>query len=71
MQGAPVAVKYVGEDGVGTLEMVSEAWTVGDGSETDLMGLALIVHAGMDDFGQPLGNAGERIGCGVIQPDPD
>ena len=61
----------VGEDGVGTLELSSPAWSVGDGGETDLMGLALIVHAGVDDFGQPTGNAGERIGCGVIEPDTD
>lgn len=61
----------VAEDGIGTLEMVSAAWTVGDGAETDLMGLAVIIHAGEDDFGQPSGNAGERIGCGIIEPDLD
>ncbi|MGA7933136.1 MAG: superoxide dismutase family protein, partial [Kovacikia sp.] len=27
---------------------------------------AVIVHAKKDDFGQPTGNAGGRIGCGVI-----
>jgi superoxide dismutase, Cu-Zn family len=26
----------------------------------------VIVHAKPDDFGQPVGNAGARIGCGVI-----
>ena len=27
---------------------------------------AIIVHEKIDDFGQPTGNAGGRIGCGVI-----
>ncbi|OGX06567.1 MAG: hypothetical protein A2Z88_00430 [Omnitrophica WOR_2 bacterium GWA2_47_8] len=30
-------------------------------------GLAVIVHEKVDDFGQPTGNAGGRIGCGIIQ----
>jgi len=29
-------------------------------------GRAIIVHEKADDFGQPTGNAGGRIGCGVI-----
>ncbi|MBD2465995.1 superoxide dismutase family protein [Oscillatoria sp. FACHB-1407] len=28
---------------------------------------AIILHENMDDFGQPTGNAGGRIGCGIIQ----
>jgi Cu-Zn family superoxide dismutase len=28
---------------------------------------AFILHADPDDFGQPTGNAGGRIGCGTIQ----
>lgn len=28
---------------------------------------AVIVHADRDDFGQPTGNAGGRIGCGIIE----
>jgi superoxide dismutase, Cu-Zn family len=27
---------------------------------------AVIVHANRDDFGQPTGNAGGRIGCGIL-----
>ncbi|NJL85906.1 MAG: superoxide dismutase family protein [Leptolyngbyaceae cyanobacterium SM1_1_3] len=28
---------------------------------------AVILHADADDFGQPTGHVGDRIGCGVIQ----
>jgi Cu-Zn family superoxide dismutase len=31
-----------------------------------IVGRAVIVHAKPDDGGQPVGNAGSRIGCGVI-----
>lgn len=33
-----------------------------------IQGLAVILHAKSDDFGQPTGNAGGRIGCGLIAP---
>lgn len=34
-----------------------------------IIGKAVIVHAGRDDLeSQPSGNAGARVGCGVIQP---
>jgi Cu-Zn family superoxide dismutase len=36
------------------------------GSKNPIDGLAVIVHANVDDGGQPVGNAGGRIGCGVI-----
>lgn len=36
--------------------------------ETRLIGHALMIHSGADDFtSQPSGDAGERVGCGVIQ----
>jgi len=31
-----------------------------------IIGRAIIVHAAPDDFSQPVGNAGARVGCGVI-----
>jgi Cu-Zn family superoxide dismutase len=31
-----------------------------------IVGRSVIVHANPDDFSQPVGNAGARIGCGVI-----
>ena len=56
----------VAADGTATLQISRPEWKIGDGSTGDVVGKALIVHAMADDFGQPLGNAGARIGCGVI-----
>lgn len=36
------------------------------GPHAPIVGHAVIIHAQPDDFGQPVGNAGGRIGCGVI-----
>jgi Cu-Zn family superoxide dismutase len=36
------------------------------GQKNPIVGRAVIVHAKPDDGGQPVGNAGARIGCGVI-----
>ena len=37
------------------------------GGDDDVLGRAIIVHADPDDYGQPTGNAGGRVACGVIQ----
>jgi Cu-Zn family superoxide dismutase len=37
------------------------------GGEYPVGGLAVIVHEKEDYFGQPTGNAGGRIGCGIIE----
>ena len=36
------------------------------GNKNAILGRAVIVHAKLDDGGQPVGNAGGRIACGVI-----
>ena len=36
------------------------------GAKNPIIGRGLIVHAKVDDGGQPVGNAGARIACGVI-----
>lgn len=42
--------------------------TIGDGGGTDILGRALVLHAGADDYSsQPAGNSGPRIACGVIR----
>ena len=57
----------VGADGTGTIELTTDLWEMGTGSDLDIVGKGMIVHADPDDFtSQPSGAAGARIGCGVI-----
>ena len=57
----------VGEDGTGKIELTTNLWEMGTGSDLDIVGTGIIVHAGADDFtSQPSGAAGARIGCGAI-----
>lgn len=57
----------VSEDGTGSLSLTTDLWEIGTGSDIDVVGKSMIVHAGEDDFtSQPSGAAGSRIGCGVI-----
>jgi Cu-Zn family superoxide dismutase len=51
-------------DGKATLELTLEGATIG--GENAIVGRSVIVHAKEDNFGQPTGNAGGRIACGVI-----
>ena len=53
-------------NGKGTLEKVIPGLTLGEG-KYGLIGRSVILHEKEDDFGQPTGNAGGRIGCGVIE----
>ena len=57
----------VGEDGTGSIELTTDLWEIGTGSDVDVIGRGIVVHAGADDFtSQPSGDAGARIGCGAI-----
>ncbi len=57
-----------GEDGVATLEMEFDDWSIGGSDDTNILNKAVIIHADADDFeSQPSGAAGGRVGCGVIQ----
>ena len=57
----------VGDDGTGSITLTTDLWEIGTGSDVDVVGKGIIVHAGADDFiSQPSGDAGARIGCGVI-----
>lgn len=57
----------VGEDGTGSIELTTDLWEIGTGSDVDVVGRGIVVHAGADDFtSQPSGDAGARIGCGAI-----
>jgi Cu-Zn family superoxide dismutase len=54
-------------DGSGTVTLTTDKWTIGTGQPNDIVGKAIIVHEKQDDFQtQPTGNAGGRVGCGVV-----
>jgi Cu-Zn family superoxide dismutase len=56
----------VGEDGKGKVAFVTDEISVSTG-ENGVIGRAVVLHAKADDLtSQPSGNAGARIGCGVI-----
>jgi superoxide dismutase, Cu-Zn family len=54
-----------GTDGKASLEAVIPGVTLAAGPYT-VGGRAVILHEKVDDFSQPAGNAGGRIGCGAI-----
>lgn len=55
----------VGADGRGVLEKTVPRLTLTQG-KYGVVGRSIILHEKEDDFGQPTGNAGGRIGCAVI-----
>ncbi len=56
--------------GVADVDVVVPGIELGTGSDTDILGRAVIVHAQADDYtSQPSGAAGARIACGVITRD--
>lgn len=56
----------IAPDGTGTLSLTVPELALEDGPYP-VVDHAVILHADADDFGQPTGNAGGRIGCGVIR----
>ncbi|PNQ72523.1 superoxide dismutase [Hanstruepera neustonica] len=61
---------YADENGNGTATLSTDEWCIGCGDPAkDIIGKAIIVHQGVDDFtSQPSGAAGARISCaGVIE----
>ncbi len=57
-------------DGNASVEFATDQWCIGcDDPKKDILGKAVIVHQGVDDFvSQPSGNAGARISCaGIIE----
>ncbi|MEI6437765.1 MAG: superoxide dismutase family protein [Candidatus Omnitrophota bacterium] len=56
----------VDAQGKGSLSVFMPGLTLGKG-EHSVAGKSVILHEKSDDFGQPTGNAGGRIGCGVIE----
>lgn len=61
----------IGEDGSGSQSVLNPYVTLDEGSTSLLggSGTALMIHEGSDDYqSQPSGDAGSRVGCGVIEP---
>ncbi|MFC0605087.1 superoxide dismutase family protein [Winogradskyella pulchriflava] len=58
----------VAADGEGIVTLTTDEWCIGCGDDTkDIIGKAIIVHQGTDDYtSQPSGAAGSRISCGGI-----
>ncbi|NKI27212.1 superoxide dismutase family protein [Arenibacter sp. 6A1] len=57
-------------DGNGTVEFSTDEWCIGCDDDTkNILGKAVIVHQGVDDFvTQPTGDAGGRVSCtGIIE----
>ncbi|APG59767.1 superoxide dismutase family protein [Christiangramia salexigens] len=59
----------VDANGNGTVNLTTSEWCIGcDDAKKNLVGKAVIVHNGVDDYtSQPSGAAGTRVGCGVIK----
>ncbi|WP_020167709.1 MULTISPECIES: superoxide dismutase family protein [Methylotenera] len=54
-------------NGVAKLQQTLDTVTLTEG-KYDIVGLPLIIHRDADDYkSQPVGNAGPRIGCGIIK----
>lgn len=58
----------VDANGNGTVNLTTDEWCIGCGdTNKDILGKAVIVHDGVDDYtSQPSGAAGTRVGCGTI-----
>lgn len=55
-------------DGKASVNTTLMGGTLRDGTPTDLVGKAFIVHEKRDDYvSQPAGDSGDRIACGVVR----
>ena len=55
----------VGPDGNADMTVTMQGLSL-SGGKRSIAGRSIIIHEKEDDFGQPTGNAGGRVGCGVI-----
>lgn len=55
----------VAQDGTGSLHLILPGLVLSGGAYS-IGARAIILHEKVDDFGQPTGNAGGRIGCGPV-----
>lgn len=52
-------------EGKATIDITVDNFSI-NGEKNPIIGRGVIVHAKVDDGGQPTGNAGARVACGVI-----
>jgi superoxide dismutase, Cu-Zn family len=72
--GLPPGERHLGDlgnltvdaQGHGSTTVFVEGATLDPGAPLSLLGRSVIVHAKLDTGAQPVGNAGERVGCAVI-----
>lgn len=57
----------IAKDGTGHLELTITGANLTPGDQLSFLGRGIIIHEKIDDGGQPVGNAGNRIGCGEIK----
>ncbi len=57
----------IAKDGKGSLDITAPGANLKASDPASFVGRSIIVHAKKDDGGQPTGNAGGRVGCGVIK----
>jgi Cu-Zn family superoxide dismutase len=57
----------ISKDGKGSLDITAPGANLKPSDPLSFVGRSIIVHAKKDDGGQPTGNAGGRVGCGVIK----
>src|SRR6185369_6595390 len=57
----------VDPSGKGTAKISTNAFNLDDTGEMSAIGHALIIHGGTDDGAGENGDAGPRVGCGIIE----
>ncbi len=55
----------IAADGTGSMQTTVPGLTLLSGNYS-VAGRSVVIHENKDDFSQPLGNAGSRVGCGEI-----
>lgn len=66
-EGGDIPNIWVGADGAGGYEAFTSLTEIADLVDAD--GSAILLHESEDDhMSQPIGGAGARVGCGVIEP---
>jgi Cu-Zn family superoxide dismutase len=63
-----IANLFADSSGNSSLKFETDLWCLNCKEESNnIIGKSIIIHQGLDDFhSQPSGNAGKRIGCGII-----